>query len=348
MIRRLAPAFAASLCLLTVRPAGAGLYNTDERPQGPGVTAEGVEPIPFTYFRQDILQDLLQVAVEQPVSPLRAQALKRTAELQAKEKARTLTPEERVNRAAYLIRLRKSDEAVTLLMPVAAQERRNFMLFANLALAYQQTGQLVRAREYQTMVLDVWPREWPGLAVEQMRWLRRAEEFHLKLLRLRSREAAAQQGRSKPPETVDDLFGVRFVGENGEYVAGQLDAAEKAKLPPDAIAIVQQLLVWLPEDTRLYWLYGELLNAQGDISAAAQVFEDCVWSRRFDATALREHRQIVQAALPKPVPESGPNAWMPDTTRLIGVGVAVGLLIVALIYWQVRELRRRGAAARGG
>ena len=45
-------------------------------------------------------------------------------------------------------------------------------------------------------------------------------------------------------------------------------------MPKDAILIVQQLLIWTPDDYRLYWLLGELLNAQGEPESAKVVFED--------------------------------------------------------------------------
>ena len=52
---------------------------------------------------------------------------------------------------------------------------------------------------------------------------------------------------------------VRFANDGGIYQPGALATAERAKLPPDAIAIVQQLLLWYPTDSRLYWLLGETL-----------------------------------------------------------------------------------------
>ena len=49
------------------------------------------------------------------------------------------------------------------------------------------------------------------------------------------------------------------------------------------LGVVQQLVVWLPDDLRLYWLLGEVYNAQGSetdkenrsgIRAAYQIFKD--------------------------------------------------------------------------
>jgi hypothetical protein len=148
---------------------------------------------------------------------------------------------------------------------------------------------------------------------------------------------------------------MRFVGESGQYEAGVLAARERSKLPADAIAIVQQLLLWLPEDTRLYWLLGELYNAAGDTDAARRILEDCVDNRRFEGHELRAHRQIIRESAPKSglllepeveapakAPESTPAAdWLPDAGKLIAVGGIAAVVIAFLLYLQVRELRRR-------
>jgi tetratricopeptide (TPR) repeat protein len=333
-----------ALCLFRTPAAWAGLYNTLEPPAGPTATAEGVEPLPFTLFRQDVLLDLLQVANEQQESPLRKDYLKKRDQLQAKVRSGG-SMADRVNLGYYLIRLRKYDLAIQELMPGARERRPDFMLLANLATAYQHTGQLDQARLYLGLEKDVWPASWPGITPEQLKWYRRAEDLHLKLVRLRSQETMGQPtGKAKPVEAVDDLFGVHFVGDSGQYEAGKLAAAERAKLPPDAVALVQQLLIWLPDDTRLYWLLGEVLNAQGDVPGAEKIFEDCVWSRGFSPTALREHRQVLLAALPKPEPPPEPAEWAPDSRRLEVVLGLAGLVVLVLGYWQVRQLFRRRAA----
>src|SRR5262249_22920823 len=140
--------------------------------------------------------------------------------------------------------------------------------------------------------------------------------------------------------------------------AGKIAAAERAKLPPDALAILQQLLIWLPDDTLLYWQYGELLNANGDVISAAQVFDDCRGRRRFDADELKEHRQIVAEAAQARSQESvlsseetdkasAPNggaSWLPARNKLWVAGTIFALIVAVLIYFQVREIRRRRRA----
>src|SRR5205814_10434233 len=118
-----------------------------------------------------------------------------------------ITVEERVNLSAYLIRLRQYEQAVEILTPVAFRDQRNFMVFANLATAHQHAGRLDRARGYLEQMQDVWPGDWPNLSNAQLDWYRRAESYHLKLVRLRYRESlAAAGGRTKGYENLDDLF----------------------------------------------------------------------------------------------------------------------------------------------
>src|SRR5204863_7741161 len=94
--------------------------------------------------------------------------------------------------------------------------------------------------------------------------LRKAEELHLKLVTLR-------RGQPRGAQSLDDLFGVRYVGDQGEYAPGKIADAERAKLPPDAVAQVQLLPLWQPADGRLLWQLGELANAFGDVRTAAGI-----------------------------------------------------------------------------
>src|SRR5262249_4628765 len=144
---------------------------------------------------------------------------------------------------------------------------------------------------------------------------------------------------------------LRFVAEGGEYAAGEIAARERAKLPTDALAAVQQLLLWFPEDTRLYWLLGELLNADGQVIEAAGILDRCAYARnhpdpelkahrreltmsakqlreasvalqeeRVHADALKEHHRQLQAK---------PGPWF-DLQKVIVVGGAAGVVVVLL------------------
>src|SRR5207249_8586641 len=88
-------------------------------------------------------------------------------------------------------------------------------------------------------------------------WLLKAERSERDLFRLRRAEPATPSGPGgRPSDHLDRLF--------PETAFSQPDPRT------EAIALVQQLLLWLPDDTRLYWLLGELYRADGDLKAAAQ------------------------------------------------------------------------------
>jgi hypothetical protein len=355
-------ATAAALLVGTCR-ARAGLYNTSEA-TFPPFNGDKVRALSFIDFRDKFLTDLLRIGVElRPISPHRQHYQERRDQLLAKVRAGTVTTSEAVDLSEYLIRLRLYEDAIQLLTPLAVRERGNFMILANLGTAHQLAGHLDRALSYMEQVNSIWPERWPGLTTAQLKWYRLAEKYHSRLVRSRLREGLKGFGRSnQSANELDALFAtdagpVQFEGESGHYEAGTLAARERAKLPPEAVAIVQQLLVWLPgaapgmEDTRLYWLLGELYNAKGDLASADQIFEKCVWSHRFGAPLLRAHRQVVQAARPRPEPvslETTPVAaepqdatWIPDRRKLVIAGSLAALVIASLVYLQVRELLRK-------
>lgn len=389
---------AVALGLVHTGSLWAGLYNTAEPPVGP---AAG-----FGQFRE-ILNDLRSIAVEQPEGPMRRHYLACVAELEAKSRSVGLTVDDRVNLSAYLIRLLRYHKAVEILTPVATREHGNFMVFANLATAYQLTEQWDRAVDALREAFKIWPRVWAGWSTAQLDSARRAERLHLDLLSLR-RRAALGQGRAPATMSLDPLFveGRLFVGDSGRYEAGELAAAQRAQLPADVVALVEQLLVWLPHDSALFWQLGELLNATGDVPGAAAVFEELVFSRRVDAPELRRHRQVlnealavhkqlrpllregqmlwwlaprdalattpgagpllseagwvgvltevkrreqsggleigsVAAAAPQRPPAPVPGDWLPERSQVVVVGSVAALIALALVYLQVREIRRR-------
>jgi hypothetical protein len=202
------------------------------------------------------------------------------------------------------------------------------------------------------------------------------ETYQLKLLRLRSKEA--QRPAGDLPQDVDGLFDsaekgkVRFVGPSGQYEAGKLAADQQAKLPKNAIEIVEQLLIWMPLDDRLYWLLGELFNAEGDVPSALEIFKEIAgkwapkpdpnkagsFSRPPDLPSLfKEHLDILRAQPPAREPLAAP----PDAPQLsprppvdwksAGVGFGGGMVVAFLLIWQLRESRRRrttGTSPPGG
>jgi tetratricopeptide (TPR) repeat protein len=340
----------ATAWALTAGVAKAGLYDPAQLAREAQEFPSQGKSLPFSSFR-DQLNELFTIGIPQPVSPARARHLERAKELAARLGSGEPRVEDLVSLGAEYVRLGRTGEAVDVLTRASALDRRNFMVFANLGTAHQLEGRWARAIDALQQAKENWPPELPGLTSEQLKWFRRAEDYHLKLVRLRARETLSRPtNAAAAAEGLDDLFGVRFASQAGEFQAGRMPAEEQKKLPPDAVAIVQQLLLWFPADARLYWQLGELLNAKGDIASAATVFDECVWSRRYDPPLLRAHRQVVQQANAAQAPVLGalepsapepPAGWRLDR-RLIATGAVAGVLLVGVLaYLQLREFRKR-------
>lgn len=276
----------------------AGLYNTEEPPLAMG-------PNTGQLLGQMQMRHSDYLRMGHPESLLRKEYLKRIAELEAKEARGGLSVAERVNLGACYLRLgqvaqkpeegqRLFEKAIAILTPAATPEKQNFMVLANLSLAYQLSGHLGRALAYLEQALTIWPATWPGMDTSRLKWYRRVEKYHLQLLQLRSAEE--ERPRGQPPGGLDALFPrVRFTSADGTYKAGELAPAQSAELPPDAIFIVGYLLLSMPTDARLAWLLGELFNAQGDVLTASTILKDLV-ERGVSAPELREHRRVLEDA----------------------------------------------------
>jgi hypothetical protein len=226
-------------------------------------------------------RSLRTAAVERPgnlpPSPLREDCLTAADHLEKLAKTRTLTADEAADLGAVYVRLGKPEKATAVLLPATRKNPEHFRLAANLGTAFQLSGDPERAIVYLE--------EAVRLAPEKQREF---EKWHLKLVRLRLKEGQA----AKMPVAVDDLFGVTYSAE-----PGNMADAERKKLPADAVAIVQQLALWLPADGRLLWQLGELANAFGDVRTAAAIFEGCVSEFAMSAPDLRKRRQILRAAV---------------------------------------------------
>jgi tetratricopeptide (TPR) repeat protein len=279
---------------LTFSPAQAGLHDP----------AEPAAPLETDLVQ--FLQTLRELRSYGPPdgrtitqeSPQRVDYLARISALRAKQKSGSITADELASLGAYLIRVRKTqarlpdiEEAVQVLEPARRTHPRHFAILANLGTAYQLTGRLDAAASCLEEAYSLAPPE-----------SQKFERAQLLLVRRRAREP------QRPTElTLDHLFArtpqeaVRFVGPSGQWEVGQLADAERKKLPngsaAEALQVVQQLLFWLPDDGRLYWLFGELANAEGNLAAAYDAMNDAVDLFRLSAPALKQHRLVLQEAL---------------------------------------------------
>ncbi len=265
-----------SLVVFSPTPAAAGLYYSGEQ------YAE--LPSRFRGFLLD-QRALRAASVERPrdvpLTPLREEFLTAAERLEALAKTRSLTADEAADLGAVLIRLGKLDRALAVLLPAARKWPEHFHLAANLGTAFQLAGDLDRSAASLEEAVRLAPPK-----------LRPAEQYHLKLVRLRLKEGRA----ANTPAAPDDLFGMKYVGPSGAAEAGALAEAERKKLPADAAAVVEQLALWLPADGRLLWQLGELANALGDVPTAAAILDGCVTEFALASPELRRRRQLYRAA----------------------------------------------------
>lgn len=263
---------------------------------------------------------------------------------------------ESITLGGLLLRLNRREEAVAVLESARQREPQNFMVLANLALANQLLDFYDRALQYEEEALAHWPAKAAGYPDEQWQWFRRVEKYHWQLLRLRQREKA--RGAPRTLEDVDGLFAnFSFASNREEYGPGPAGPGQwSAELPADAPRIVEQLLIWMPLDNRLYWLLGEVLNAQGQVASAATVLDDLVAKKNYapPGDLVRKHWRVLREAAPPPAadvlveapapaPQPAKVDWLPDWRTLL-VGFVTGALVALLLQMQWREFQRRRRA----
>ncbi len=221
-------------------------------------------------------------------NPARGHYEEEATKLEKTARKRKLTQDELADLGALYVRLGETGKAVEILRAAQREHPNHFRIWANLGTAWQLQGDLNQA----AACLQQAVRLAPGKQ-------QRAEEYHLKLVRLRQRQ-------SRDCQEFDDLFGIRFIGENGNYQPGRLAASEAKKLPSDAAAIGQLLALWLPGDGRLLWQLAELANAHGDVKTAAAIMDGCVTELGMSASELRHHRLLLRAAADELAKNSNP------------------------------------------
>ncbi|MSR54407.1 MAG: hypothetical protein EXS09_14140 [Gemmataceae bacterium] len=343
-------------------PSFAGIYSPDE-PFLFEIDSDGIaKPIQYVGGFEGISADFRDIGAPKSNWTPRLEARVRDRKAMG---VSALSPEEMAGYAADLIRLSRPDEVLNLLQPLARDPRRGgFLVYAHLARAHAARGEWRDAADQQQVAnqYSEFPTKFAKLTKEQLAWLKRIEREYYRPFLVRRAEEARGGRPSELREDVDALFPVsadrkrteepvRFVGENGEYTPGKLAEAERKKLPADALAIVQQMILWHPKDARLYWLLGELYNAEGEIEIAARILDACSFNMGYSNPNLIRHRQILLfgveeiAAQKKAARErEAEEERQLESERqrrfwwILSIGVALGVL---LVYYQGRELIRR-------
>jgi hypothetical protein len=381
------PALALLVCGFCTRPVHAGIYNFLE-------PEEFVIHPDFLGRYRPVLFMLRSVGMPevQADNPLRKRYLLEEALGGQREK---LTIEQQISYSAVLLRRKKYADAVSFLVPLTRQHPEYFFFDCHLAMAYHRSGELQRAVDTLQPVFDrAWPEDWDKLPPEvrefviQSGWnealykfYRDTEKLYLKMLRSRLSESRRSKGKEADFQTIDPLFAddkgpVRFVDAAGKFTPGELAPAERAKLPREAPDMMRQLLLWMPDDPRLYWQLGEFYatdfadsvgksdakTKQAHLLAARKIFNELVQDFNVRAADLQERRHTLnelksldednsledaerrlaeEAAKRKMQPLPIDPADAPFPWRPFGVGMVSGFAVCIFFFWQVREWRRR-------
>ncbi|HEY7152971.1 MAG TPA: DUF3299 domain-containing protein [Gemmataceae bacterium] len=213
-----------------------------------------------------------------PAGPIRKHYETEAARLAKLAAERKLTADEAADLGALYARLGDTARAVEVLRTAQRDNPKHFHLIANLGTAWQMQGDLGQAAVCLEQAVRLAPDK-----------RQKAEQLHLKLVRLRAREP-------RDAKELDNLFGVRYVASSGKFEPGRLAEAQRKRLPDDAIALVQLLALWLPSDGRLLWQLAELAGANGDVATAAAITDGCVTEFGLRAADLRSHRRAFRDA----------------------------------------------------
>jgi hypothetical protein len=352
-VKRIGMAFAfALLCALAARAPGA-LHHPKDAFAVPMNEKGEAQPLAFDEFMRQRLvlrnagnpnwpliaadpntkEPILEPLTKQPRKTERGVIADRVA---ATKRKLTRTVEENVALAVDLLRLNQAPEAES-----ALKGARNGYL-PNVTLAHIAAAQGDWARAYTYLDIaneERAPAALPNLTADQLAWqLKLNRGALLKLLTLRQKDA---RGPKLPPEDElpDDLFGVKFVNAAGEFEPGALAPDQAAKLPPDALAVVQQLVLWFPYDARLFWLLGELYAAKGEVLAAQKIMDELVGSMTYsNRKVLMAHREVVARKVKELPQPPGPDDDVPIGFK--GVWVYFGVAALFGLIGLIRAIMR--------
>jgi hypothetical protein len=353
--------------MVTIAPLRGGIYSPNEPCYFDEFDPDGLaKPIGYSNFKI-ILTEILRLDPREGLAESKNRHETRDRIQKYKSRpVRDLSPTELAGYTADLIRLGGShlDDALNLLLPLSSDRRRvDFFIFSHLSKVHQERQEYESAyRKADASMSDVsFPKTFPGYRPDQLVWLRRVEsKFNLPLLRSRWQEG--EQKRSGVQENPDPLFPIRLAGKewhpvhyspkDGEYQAGLLTPSEAEKLPPDAVAVVQQLILWNPKDPRLLWQLAELYNAKGDVRAALELMDECVnYPRNYSNRTLMEHRAALRAHQDRLAAEESRRLEeaarkleadkAAERTRTYLVGGVIGGIVVLLLVWQFRQIARK-------
>jgi len=330
--------FALMIVIAMAMPAVAGLYSPFEKCPF-AIKADGTaEELSYNADNSGQFATIFfgQLANIGDPNPNRKNPDRETTLLRLRQPA--TTPAAIAGRAADQMRARLYDEARTTLAPLARERVPDYRIVANFAHLFAIRGEWAEAANWHEIQMELTPPgDLAGTTAEQRKWLAKLERtYYRDWLRIHRREAEA-----KTPAAEEELFPL---------------FAEPSR---DAIAIVQQLLLWHPDDNRLFWLLAELYAKDGRFREAERLYDSLVESRQqSNRTRLVERRADIKrrvAGLPAVTVKEDVALVVDDPpkkeptladlgltqSQLIAVSIAVAIAVIGLIALQMRAIRRR-------
>ena len=234
----------------------------------------------------------------------------------------------------------------------------SILLLSHLAMAQAHDPALLpRAIATQEDLLDRWPDTIKDWNYPKWHHFRKSEVALLSLWRARHRENITAGGMAVPVQ-MDSILGLETLVAKDSFKPGKPPKAAWDRIGPELESLVVQLLLWLPADSRLYWAYGELLNAKGDQASAFKIMTELVEARQMSGVeTLFRHRAVLAREVAK-LDEPGAQSLqtsieakaatpgdfpMEAYLKAVGLGIAVGAggLLLILLQWRFFVSRRR-------
>ncbi len=386
----------AALAVVALPDGRASLHQPKEGLDIP-VDPRGVpDPLPHPEFmrRLLILRNIATPPKGGAAEPKEREVVRnRIREATEAGKKRKFTPKESVALAVDLLRFGQPAEAESAL----AGERHGFLpniTLAHIALANRQWAKAFDHLDIANSERLLPPAADLGLTPQQFAWQMKLNRGPLmKLVQSRWKEpkrSPEDEQRAAEDEKPDAIFPVDYAAKYRAYELIETIPADQQKTPTDLIgalgertvwhalrgadlaepiATVQQLVLWFPQDARLFWLLGELYAAAGQYQDAWAVLDQCTWSLQYgNRKLLRQHREFVSKPaeeqrklspspdeqsldLPSPPPET-PDADKPPeptphvafTMRAVWVYIGVVGAVAALVLVRSMLKRRKGGS----
>ena len=358
---------------LVAGPGRASLYSSDTQFAIPFEDGKALR-LPFDEFKRRravLMNARIEPKLGEETNPDRKAFLDRIhkrmpapgdtpRQKQEKEQAlKTLPARDAAELASDLLRVMRVGEAEELLQPLTRARRPDYAVLTTFSHIQAARGDWAWALEHQTIAQQEGVRargDVGGLSKSQREWWESLDRSYLehfygiraKAAASRATLPAADREKFDEAEDILPLFPatgegepVKFVNDAGEYQPGTLASAERAKLPPDAVAVVQQMMLWFPDDVRLYWLLAELYAAEDDLESAASIFDECVGGlAHSNRKLLMEHRRAVRAVLDE---RAKPPEQLVTVRRILlyfgVVGVVALFALGRVVYRRVRAAR---------